>query len=294
MKASIFLGALALLAPASVLAQRQEIRELQRDVALVQDQLRTLQRSIDERMAALTVLVQQALDNINKINTTVAVLDSSVRDRLREQEKALVGPVAGIGAKVDQMSSEFASVRESVSDLNSRLTKVQQQLVDIGNAVKTLQAPPPPPGSPAASGGPPGMSPTSLFQSALNDKLGGNYDLALKEFTDYLTSFGNTEAAPIAQFHIGEIHYNRGQLESAQKAFDLVLERYPENERTPDALYMKGMTLVKMGQRTAGAREFQELIGRFPRSEQAKKAAAQLRAMGLSAAPRRPSPTKKR
>jgi len=276
------LGLLLAASPLLCLAQRKEYVELQRDVALLQDQVRTLQRSVDEKMAALTILVQQALDNINKVNTSVAVLDSGVRERLKEQASNLVAPVAGIGAKVDQMASEFQGVRASVEDMNSRLGKVERQIVDLGNIVKVIQAPPAPP--PAAGGvtPPAGISADSLYANALRDKDGGNYDMALQEFNDYLKFFGNTDSAPNAQFYIGEIYYRRGDLETALKAFDMVLEKYPQNNKTADAMYMKGQTLVKMGQRTKGAEEFRELIRTFPNSDLAAKAKAELKRLGYS------------
>jgi TolA-binding protein len=281
---------LLVVSPLLCFGQRKEYVELQRDVALLQDQVRTLQRTVDEKMAALTILVQQSLDSINKLNTSVAVLDAGVRDRLKEQASSLVAPVASIGAKVDTMASEFQSVKTSIEDMNSRLGKVQQQIVDLNNAVKVIQAPPPPPpatpgGSAAPAGPPTGLSAEALYANAMRDKDGGNYDVALQEFNDYLKFFGATETAPNAQFYIGEICYRRGDLTAALTAFDAVLEKYPQNNKTLDAMYMKGQTLVKLGERNKGADEFRELIRTSPSSELAARAKAELKKLGLSVTP---------
>lgn len=275
----IRVAALAAL-PVLAFGQKKEVQELQRDVALLQDQVRTLQRSIDERMAALNVLVQQTLDSINKVNTAVAVLESGFRDRMREQEKTVVTPVAGLGAKVDAMAEEFRFVKESIADMNSRMGKLQAQIVDLGNAVKVMQSPPPPPSG--AAGPPAGVSAESLYQSALRDRSAGNIDLALQEFRDYLRYFPTTDLAPNAQFYVGMIHYDRGEIEAAIAAFDAVLEKFPENSKTVDAMYMKGMALLKNNQRTAAAQEFREVIKRSPRSDMAEKSRERLKAMGLS------------
>ena len=69
---------LVLLTPLAVFGQKKEIVELQRDVALLQDQMRTLQRSQDEKLAQLTLLIQQALEASNKANTSMAVLQNSL------------------------------------------------------------------------------------------------------------------------------------------------------------------------------------------------------------------------
>ncbi len=283
-KGLLALSALTLFPPVTFAASR-EILELQRDVAALQASITALQQSQNEKLAAMTVLVQQALDAANKANTATAVLDNSIRQTLRDQEKNVVGPVAGWGAKVDQMSTAFQALQESVTDIAQRMAKLQAQMVDIQNAVKTINAPPaPPPGSgiggaPSASAG--GAPPPAeiLYASALRDQQGNNLDLALSEFADYLKYYPTTDYAPNAQFYIAQIHYSQGDYDSALKEFDMVLEKYPDNFKTADALYMKGQTLVKLGRKTQGAEEFRELIKRFPDTELANKACAQLKSL---------------
>ncbi|MBV8865789.1 MAG: transporter, partial [Acidobacteriaceae bacterium] len=65
--------------------------------------------------------------------------------------------------------------------------------------------------------------------------------------------------------------------------FDAVLERYPDNPKTPDAHYMKAMALLKSNQRNRAAGEFRLLVQNYPHTEDARKALAQLRALGASA-----------
>lgn len=280
--------AAALLLPALAPAQKQEVRELQRDVAVLQDQVRSLERSFNEKVGSMTTLLQQAIDGVNRLNTSMAVLDAALRDR----EKNLAAPVTSVGAKVDQMSNEFQYLRTTIEDLNGRMGKLERQLVDMNNTLKVIQAPPvAPPTQGAESGPPPGVSADTLYANALRDKEAGNYDLALEGFNNYLKFFGTTESAPNAQYYIGEIEFQRKNYDQALTAFDAVLERYPENPKTLDALFMKGRTLVLQGERTAGADEFQEVIKRAPRSTLAVQARAEIRKLGL--APRRTAPAKK-
>lgn len=284
MKLTRFLALIALTVPLLCFGQKRETIELQRDVALLQDQVRTLQRSLDEKMASLTVLMQQTLDSVNKANTSVAVLESAVRDRFQQQEKTVSGTVANVGNKVDQMSEEFRGVRESIADLNSRMQKLQAQVTDVKNAITTVQAPPPAPagaGGAAPTGPPAGMSADGLYKDAMRDFTGGRYDIAAGEFSDYLRYFGTTDYAPNAQFYLGMIAYNQQQYEEALKNFDMVLEKYPDNTKTPDAQYMKGMSLLKQNQRTAAAQEFRALIAKSPNSELAKKAKVEMDKLGL-------------
>lgn len=270
--------------PAASFAQKQEIREVQRDVASLQDQVRSLERTLNENVGRLTAMMQQMSDAVNKVNTNLAVLDATIRDR----DKNLNAPVAAMSTKVDSMANEFQGLRVTMDDLNSRLGKLQQSIVDLGNTVKVLQAPPAPPGRSgpgmAAGGGPPaGMTAEALYANAMRDKDSGAYDSALAEFNDYLRYYGTTDLAPNAQYYIGEIFYTRKDYDNALKAFDTVLERFPDNNKTLDAMYMKGRALVQMGARTKGAAEFRAIIQRNPRSDTAAKARDQLKALGLPA-----------
>lgn len=283
-----------LLVPSVSFAASREIQELQRDVAQLQDMVRNLQQSQNEKIAALTVMLQQALDAANKANTSIAVLDSGIRQTLREQ----AAPVAGVGNKVDQMTTSFQALQESVADISSRLAKLQAQMVDVQNAVKTINAPPPPPPGGGTTTGAAGMPPVpadALYTNAQRDLQGGKLDLALSEFTDYLKYYPTTDLAPNAQYFIAQIHFTQGDLDAALNEFDMVLEKYPDNNKTGDALYMKGQTLVKLGRKTQGSEEYKELMKRFPGSELAGKACTQLKTLGYRCpAAVRSAPARKR
>lgn len=264
--------------PALASAERKEYVELQRDIAILQDQIRTLQRTIDEKLAQTTLLVQQTLDAANKANTSIAVLENNFRERLREQEKNVSQPVAGMSSKMDDLGTQMLAIREAVESLNVRFSKLEQQMVDVNSAVRTIQSPVTPPAGEGAAAG--AVSSEQLYEGALRDKNGGNLDLALKEFMDFVAQFGNTSLAPNAQYYIGEIKYLRGEYDDAVQAFDLVLEKYEESDKTPDAHYMKAMSLAKMGQTTKARAEFNTLIKRYPQSELSAKAKTQLRTLG--------------
>ena len=276
---SVALCAVLLLSPVCF-AQKKELVELQRDVALLQDQIRTMQKAFEEKLNNLQTLVQQAVDSTNKANTYVAKLDAGQHERMDRLDKSIAGPVAGLNTRMDQMGNAFQGVKESVADLTARMTKMQNQLTDLSNAVKTLSAPPPPP---STSSPPPGVSAQSLYESAMRDRSSGNADLAIQQFKDYLRFFAETDLAPNAQFYIGELLFFKSDYDGALEAFDAILERFPDSQKVPDTLYMKGRTLIKAGQKSAAAQEYRSLIKRFPSNELSAKARAELKSMGLSA-----------
>jgi tol-pal system protein YbgF len=287
----------------------KEIMELQRDVALLQDQVRTLQSALDQKVASVLTLTQQTLDSVNRTNTAVAVMENRFNDAMRQQQQSLNGPVANVGQKLDQMSEDFRAVRESVLDMNTRMGKLDAKIADLENLINTVRAPaaaPPPAaglapgettpgavpgGAPAAA--PQGVQAGTLYTSAYSDMIAGKYDIAFQEFSDYLKYFGNTDLAPNAQYSIADIYYRKADYTDASTAFDAVLEKFPEGAKTPDARYMKAMCLVKLGKDDAAGREFREIYKRYvnDRPDIAAKAKEQLRDLGLSVGA---APTKRR
>jgi TolA-binding protein len=275
---------ICLLLPTFGSAASREIVELQRDVATLQDQVRALSSSTAEKLTALTVLVQQTLDAANNANKAVAVLESRMNDRLKEQSASVGQPVAVVGAKVEQMSNDFTSMRESMNDVVSRMGKLEQKLGDLNNTVRTIQAPPPAPAAVGTTGASaaPVIPADTLINDAIRDKMSGKPDLALKEFNDFMQLYGDTDRAPDAQYYIGQIHYEQNDWPNALKDFDAILEHYSDSARTPEALLMKGRTLVKMDRRTDGAKEFRALLSKYPRHNLAPIACSELKALGFS------------
>ncbi len=280
MRVSIIIGCLALAGTAAFAQSKQQFQDMQRDIALLHDQLRTIEKSQSDKLDAMSKMLQSAIDNQNKVTGAVQNLQIG----LSSQEKRLTTPVATMSSKVDEISNEVGGFREQLAEINSSIRKMQAQMTDIANAIKILQAPPAAPGAPAGGDAPPpGMTAQTLYDGARQAKAAGQLDLALQQFNDYLRYYGQTDLAPNAQFYIGETYYSQQKYDDAIQAFDSVLEKYPEGTKTLDAMYMKGMALARKGDRTAATAEFRALVKQSPSSEQAAKARDQLKR--LTAAP---------
>ena len=283
-------------------AASKEMQELQRDVALLQEQVRQLQQAQDKQLAAITALVQEAVDAANRANTNVEVIKSSFQQSISQQETKIVAPVVGLSTRMDNMSNDFRTLQQSVTDLAGLVEKLQAQMTDLNNAVNVMQAPAPAP--PPTAGAPPAAAANAcpgyaqdLYDNAQRDRNGGKFDIALQEFGDYLRCFGAANLAPNAQYFIGTIHLAQGDYPTALEDFDNVLEKYSDNNKTPGALFYKGDTLVKLGRKTDAQKEYRDLIQRFPKSDMAAQACLRLTDLGYrcpAPATTKPAPPRKR
>ncbi len=261
----------------------KEILQLQRDLALLQEQVRTLQKSLDERMAVSQQLMNQNLEAANRLSTALAMVEKTVH----AQEKVLVAPVANVGSRVESLATQFQALREAVEDVNSKFGKLQQQVLDIKNIVSAL--PPPAPAPSVGQGTVTQVSAESLFQAAMKDYQASNYNLAGPQFTEYVKLFPNTEGAGDAQYYLGEIFYLQAQYDDAVKAYDEVLQRFSESKQAPNALYKKGMSMLRMGRRGPAETALREVIQKHPRSPAASQAKEALAGLGVKAtAPAKP------
>jgi len=271
----------------------KEIVELQRDVAMLQDQVQKMQAALNDKLTSMQTVVQQTWDSVNNTNRTMAVMQDRFNDAMKQQQASVSAPVASVGQKLDQMAEDFRAVRESVLDMNTRMGKLDAKMADLQNLINTIKAPAPPPpgatsptgvpGAPEAQAGPPpGMEASTAYTNAYRDYLGGKYDLAMPEFTDYLKYFSNTQFASNVQFYIGDIYFKKQDYTNALQAFDNVLERFPDGNKTADAHYMKGMALMQLSRNDSAAREFRDVYTSYPDTDLAAKAKARLKELGLN------------
>ncbi len=293
-KASVVVLTAFLLSAVPSFAVSKEIVQLQTQVQALQDAMRQMQQSFDERMGIMRNLVEGSTDKMNQINST-----------LQDLTKALNAQHTDAGARADQLSGQIQALHDSVDELKARMNKVNAALEAI-QAAQTNLAPQNPAGATPGAAGPggPGMPqqpqqpqappPDVLYNNALRDYNAAKYDLATQEFGDYIKFYPNTDLAGNAQFYLADLEYRQGDYESAVRDYDKVLEQYPGGNKAAAAQLKKGMALAKLGRRSDATREYQSLIQRYPRTIEADQARQQLRALGATSAARPSGATTRR
>ena len=295
--AAMLAGAIGgtLFGPAPAGAVAREIIELQTGVnQLIQGQ-QSMQMEITQNAAVQRTLIEQAMDAVNKLNTSMSAVQKTTQDFS-----------AGSGARLDTMGTQVQGLSDNVGDLQARMGKLDQKLTDIQNTLQNvdskLASPGPSPSSapPTAMTGPSGTMPTIapggpspsatgppasadvLYSNALRDINGKHYDLATQEFQDYLRFYGDTDLASNAQFYLGEVAFMQNQFQQALDAYNKVIENYPKSFKTASARMRKGLCLSELGQKASAVRELRAVIRLYPGTDEAKRAAAKLKEMGAT------------
>jgi len=293
--AAMLAGAIggSLFGPRTAEAVAREIIELQQSVTQVLQGQKDLATANTQDHAVLKTLLEQSTENVTKLSSTMGTLQKSFQD-----------VQANSGARLDTMSTQVQGLSDNLEEIKSRLGKLNQQLVDLQNAVQSIDAklassasatsagaggitgaaaPGPTGAAPSRSAQPtPPPSADTLYNNGLRDIQGGKYDLARQEFQDYLKYYSETDLASNAQFYLGEIAYVQKNYQEAVTQYDKVLINYPKSFKLAPARYKKGMALIELGQKPAGIRELREVIRRFPGTEEDRHARAKLKELGVS------------
>jgi len=280
-----------LFGPAPAGAVAREIIDLQNGVTqLIQGQ-QNMQTEITQNAAVQRTLIEQSLDAVNKLNTSMSAVQKTTQDLS-----------AASGARLDTMGTQVQGLSDNVADLQARLGKLDQKLTDIqntlqsvdsklaspssgGGAPSTMGGPPPgagPGGTSSASAAPP-ASADVLYSNGLRDINGKHYDLATQEFQDYMRFYGDTDLASNAQFYLGEVAFMQNQYQVALDAYNKVIENYPKSFKTASARMRKGLCLAELGQKASAVRELRAVVRLYPGTDEAKRAAAKLKEMGATA-----------
>jgi TolA-binding protein len=262
-------------------SEKDLIREVQRDVAQLQNQIRQYQDAQGQKNAELESLLKQTLDSNAKLATTLGSLQQGITAAMSEQQGKAVQPVNALGIKVDQTSQSVGALQISMDELTRRLARSDEKLTEILNNVKTLSAPPAAPPPTATTG----ASAEVMYQSAYRDFMSGLNTIAMDEFRNFIAQFPTSENSPKAQYYMGVIFDRGEQYDDAVKAYDAVLERYPENPATRDALYGKAVALMKLDHNVEAKKEFEAFKKKYPTDDKITQVTQYLRELNAPARP---------
>lgn len=262
----------------------KETLQMMQQLDTLQQSMQNLQKTVDSQTAVLRTLIEQATDSVNRMKSNMDDLRDSMQKNL-----------ATSNARLDSVTLQIQALSESLDEAKARIGKLGEQLTQTQNVMQTLSAPGTAQSGPGAAPSAPGAEakpqanvpdPDSLYGSGLSYYNGGQYDLAVQAFQDYLHYYGETDRASNAQFYVGDSYYTQGNFKQAIVEYDKCIERYPKGNKVAAAQLKKGFSLIELGQKTAGIRELRSLVDQYPNSHESDLARQKLKKLGISAAKR--------
>ena len=265
------------------------------DIEGLNTQLADIQRQV--------LQIQKQAPSKEEVSTQMSTLGTN----MGRQMESLLKTEADMQVKLQDLSSQIDELQAKLEDTNYRLAQLSQQIAATNQELKSFRSVPPatvpetgeaqPPGQtppqgsisgvgpsgPSTGGGNTGADPQSLYNAAYNDYLKGSYDLALREFQEYLDNFPATDLADNATYWIGECYYRQRRFRQAVEQFDKVLERFPRSDKVPAATLKKGYAHLELGERSQGVVQLRHVIRQYPTSDEANLARQRLREIGVDA-----------
>lgn len=264
------------------------------DIEGLNAQLADIQRQV--------LQIQKQAPSKEEVSSQVSNLGASVG----RQMESLLKTEADMQVKLQDLSSQIDELQAKLEDTNYRLAQLSQQIAATNQELKSFRSLPslpslpsntapegtiggdpqqqpvqPPPQQNPGGGG--GADPQTLYNSAYNDYLKGSYDLAMREFQEYLANFPTTELADNATYWIGECYYRQRRFRQAVEQFDTVLERFSRSDKVAAATLKKGYALLELGERSQGVVQLRHVIRQYPNSDEANLARQRLREIGVDA-----------
>lgn len=114
-------------------------------------------------------------------------------------------------------------------------------------------------------------NPDDLYQVAYGHVLSGDYQLAEREFRDYLDIFPKGEKAADANFWLGEAQYSQGNFNDAAKTFLNAHQTFSKSKKAPEMLLKLGMSLAALDNRETACATLREVNKRYPNASKAVK-----------------------
>ena len=196
-------------------------------------------------------------------------------DRVLRSDADTMSELKRISDQIDELRSQLADTNYSISQLSQRIAATNQELKTVRTLIQrpVIETPELPPIAP-------GSDPEEIYESAYNDYLRGNYDLALIGFRQYVETFPTTELADNALYWIGECYFVKDQFREAIQEYSRVENEYPSSERIASTILRKGLAFLELGDIEQGEALLRSVVERYPRSDEAILARQRLESNG--------------
>ncbi|MFH2056908.1 MAG: tol-pal system protein YbgF [bacterium] len=236
-----------LLATLAGCASRGEIETMQRQL----DYLERSSAQTEERIALLDSLYREALERNISYQADLQLVLNDLLDRSNI-----------IDGRLTDIETRVATILNRMGGGTAVALPRTQTTDSTGDTTTSEQAPT--------------VDAEKMFDNAFEDMRTGNYDLAIMQFEEYLTLFGNTALADDAQYWLAECYYGKKEFARAIPEFEKVEQQFPQSNQLVPALYKLARSYQETGNATKARALFNRIINDYPDSFEAGPAKERL------------------
>ncbi|QYJ88576.1 MULTISPECIES: tol-pal system protein YbgF [Shewanella] len=211
------------------------------------------------------------------------VAGGSSEDRVARLERIIKAKQAAefeMQQRLDTLQQEVLDLRglteQQSYQINQMLQRQRQLYDDIANLSKAKSTPVA--ATPAAtSSETSSLGETASYERAVNLVLKERqYDEAIPAFREFIAQYPNSTYAANANYWLGQLLYNKGELAEAGKAFNTVVNQFKESNKRGDSLVKLGMIAQKRNDNAAAKRYYQQVVSEYANSAAARIAKQQM------------------
>lgn len=211
------------------------------------------------------------------------VAGGSSEDRVARLERIIKAKQAAefeMQQRLDTLQQEVLDLRglaeQQSYQINQMLQRQRQLYDDIANLskAKTTQVVATPVASSSETSS---LGETASYERAVNLVLKERqYDEAIPAFREFIVQYPNSTYAANANYWLGQLLYNKGELADAAKAFNTVVNQFKESNKRGDSLVKLGMIAQKRNDNAAAKRYYQQVVSEYANSAAARIAKQQM------------------
>lgn len=234
----------------------------------VQSDLTNLKNDTTHLRAQMQVMREEIAlqEDIDSLRVHIVRLEALVRYQTDE----LLSMRADMGQRVGALESRLQT-------LTTRITESDRQFSALVRRLESLQVQLSVPAGPDTSGAQTAsFDPGELYDLALRDYQRGDYDVAVRQFTQYIEYFPDSDLADDAQFYIGDSYYTQSLYTPALDAYEKLLDTYPDGSKVPATLLKIAFIKVARNEPSEARSYLERVIGEFPDAEEAQLARMRL------------------
>lgn len=207
-----------------------------------------------------------ALQRVQRVNRAVldsmGVLSESVfefRGDVSNRLLAIQDQLLLLGELVGQSQRSLANMRE---ELIAQREQLEERLRARGTPGDTLEVVGGEVGDEEVVGG--GDAADEAFASVLQALDRGNLTTARRRFEQFISMYPNSEFAPSAHLHLGELLSGEERLEEAVATYLEVPRLFPTAAEVPDALYRAGVLSIELNDFEQARQLLERLVNTYP------------------------------